>query len=427
MIRRSPPSQASTPEKRAPEREVQVGRRRGEWSREKDAEMREIRAFLALKEISGLGDRRIWELVQRYGSGEAALEVAGGQRDLWGSDETRTQPSSRSSFVVPSRKNRKVAGPTPSSNRPPREGAFTMENVQRWMEEGMGIRPVTSPGFPPALLELTDPPPLVFFKGCEALCSQPGVAVVGARKATETGRRVARALGRVLAGAGIPVVSGMAKGIDGAAHTGALEGGGTTVAVLGSGLKVVYPPAHRALYREIAEKGLLVSEFLPREPSLPHHFPRRNRIIAALARAVVVVEAGARSGALITVDHALDLGREVLAFPGSVESPQARGTNRILRDGARLLTHPEAILDELAGLVEEGRARLGEETGKSAPGLDLPAELLPLWAVLEDEPKDLEALARGARLSTGEAVAGLTVLELMGRALRCPGMRFRRG
>lgn len=393
VSRRSSPSRAE-----APDNEV---RDRTQWTAgvsDNHTEMREILSFLTLKEISGLGDRGIWKLVQRFGSGEAALRAARGQGDLWGADETRI-----------------------------RQDVTTLEDVRGWMEEGMGIRPVTSPSFPPALLELTDPPPLVFFRGSESLLSRPGVAVVGARKATETGRRLARALGRILARAGIPVVSGMARGIDGAAHRGALEGGGDTVAVLGSGLQVVYPPAHRSLFHEIAGKGLLVSEFLPGEPSLPHHFPRRNRIIAALARAVVVVEAGDRSGALITVDHALDLGRDVLAFPGSVESPQARGTNRILRDGARLLTHPEAILDELPGLVVEGSARNDEGTVKANPGLDLPSELLPLWTVLENEPRDLETLAREARLSTREAVAGLTILELMGCAQRCPGMRFRRG
>ena len=196
------------------------------------------------------------------------------------------------------------------------------------------------------------------------------------------------------------------------------------MAVLGTGLKRVYPSSHRGLFRKIAEEGLLVSEFLPDEPAFPHHFPRRNRIIAALARAVVVVEAGARSGALITVDHALDLGREVLAFPGAVENPQARGTNRILRDGARLLTHPEAILEELPGLVPDAA---GRRAGGSIPDPGVPGELRRLWEVLQEEPVALENLAREAGLSAGEAAAGLTALELMGRAERCPGMRFRRG
>jgi DNA processing protein len=215
----------------------------------------------------------------------------------------------------------------------------------------------------------------------------------------------------------------MALGIDGAAHQGALDAGGPTVAVLGSGLKVVYPRAHRGLFQAISEHGLLVTEFLPTDPALPHHFPRRNRIIAALARVIVVVEAGVRSGAFITVDHALDLGRDVMAFPGAVENPQARGTNRLLRDGARLLTHPEAILEELPWLGREGME--GESLPRDSES-PVPEELRPLWAALNEEPMEVERLARNAGLAAGTVAAGLTALELMGRVRRCPGMRFRR-
>lgn len=350
----------------------------------------EIEALLRLKEIPRLGDRGIWALIQAHGSGVGALKGARIQRRLW--DEGNS--------------------------------AFPL---QRWKEEGLRIRPVTSPRYPRSLLELTDPPPLLFLKGREELLTRPAVAVVGTRKATEGGRRAAEALGRVLAGAGITVVSGMARGIDGAAHRGALEAGGDTVAVLGSGLAVVYPPIHRALFREIGKRGLLVSEFLPTEQALPHHFPRRNRIIAALAQAIVVVEAGERSGAFITVDHGLDLGREILAFPGSIENGQAVGSNVLLREGARLLTRPEAILEELPSLVEAAAGPdVGEGEGLSVPP-GLPGELLPLWGALALEPQGVDELAGEARLTPQETLAGLSTLELMGRAHRCPGMRFRRG
>lgn len=373
-----------------------------------DREIREIGAFLALKAREGLGDRGIWEMVQRYGSGAAALKAVNGQGDLLQPVPPFPGPSSPTSVEGPGR----------------RGNSRGSAQVREWLDKGMEILAVTFPDFPEGLLELTDPPPLLFLRGRASLLHNPGVAVVGARRATEAGRRLAEALGRVLAGAGIPVVSGMARGIDAAAHRGALEAGGPTIAVLGTGMKVVYPPGHRGLFRELARKGLAVSEFLPDEPAYPHHFPRRNRIIAALSRAVVVVEAGARSGAFITVDHALDLGRDILAFPGSVENPQALGTNRLLRDGARLLTHPEAILDEVPGLVDEIRPR--NQRGE-IPDSQVPAELQPLLAALEQEPRPLETLARVAGLSTGEVAAGLTALELMGRARRCPGMRFRRG
>lgn len=355
------------------------------WDQRTEGE--EIQAFLRLKEISRLGDRGVWALVRAKGSGVAALRSAGVQVDLW----------------------QETAAESP---------------LRGWLDSGMTLCPITSPYYPQALLALTDPPPLLFLKGRGELLTKPGVAVVGARKATEAGRRSAQELGRVLGRAGITVISGMAMGVDGAAHRGALEVGGDTVAVLGSGLDVVYPPAHRGLFRDIAKEGLVVSEFLPTEPALPHHFPKRNRILAALAVAVVVVEAGRRSGALITVDHGLDLGLDILAFPGSVESPQAAGTNALIRDGARILTHPEAILDELPELVAQMEGEGGAES-KLPP--DLPPELLPLWNSLSAEPRGLGYVAETAGLAPQAAMAGLSTLELMGRAHRCPGMRFRRG
>jgi DNA processing protein len=274
---------------------------------------------------------------------------------------------------------------------------------------------------------LVDPPPLLFLKGKPEILLRPAVAVVGSRKATEAGRRTGEALGRVLGRAGVPVVSGMALGIDGTAHRGALAAGGDTVAVLGSGLDLPYPRAHGGLFREIGKKGLLVSEFLPSERALPHHFPKRNRILAALSRAVVVVEAGRKSGALITVDHALDLGRDIFAFPGSIENPRAAGTNALLRDGARVLTSPEAILLEIPELVEEARGLSARGEGGSDGSPSVPRELRSLWASLSKEPLSLDHLARRAGLAPERALAGLSSLELLGEARRCPGMRFSRG
>jgi DNA processing protein len=361
----------------------------------------EIEAILRLKMTPGVGDRRISTLVRRLGSGTLALSAIRAQGTLLEPPEPPSPPSS-------------------------------------W--EGRGIRalPLTSPDYPPALRELSDPPPLLFFRGSEALLRGPAVAIVGARRATEGGRRVAEALGRTLGAAGITVVSGLALGIDGAAHRGALGVGGRTVAVLGSGLDRAYPPGHRRLFREIGNRGLLVSEFLPWESALPHHFPKRNRVIAALVRAIIVVEAGERSGALITVDHGLDLGREILAVPGSVENPQARGTNALIRDGARLVGAPEAVLEELPSLVGELAAIRRDGSGKEdgvgpegpvgfgmEPGL--PRELVALWQILGPEPAGVDAIAEAVGLAPGEVLAGLSTLELLGRASRCPGMRFRRG
>jgi len=360
----------------------------------------EVEAILRLKMTPGVGDRTISALVRRFGSGPSALRAVQAQGTLVEA----------------------LAVPPPSSG---------------WEKKGIRALPVTSEHYPVALRELSDPPPLLFLKGRELLLRGPSVAVVGARRATEGGRSVAEALGRILGASGFTVVSGLALGIDGAAHRGALSVGGRTVAVLGSGLDVVYPPSHRALFREVGVRGLLLSEFLPWEAALPHHFPKRNRIIAALARAIVVVEAGERSGALITVDHGLDLGREILAVPGSLHNPQARGTNALIRDGARLVASPESILDEFPELLEEVGASRGSDPGhpgrgspaSPSPGRsesDLPQELRSLWRVLGPVPSPIDTIANAAGLSHGEVLAGLSTLELSGRAYRCPGMRFRR-
>jgi len=363
--------------------------------------MGEVEALLRLKECPGLGDRRITDMVKAEGSGVAALRAATAQGQIF----------------------------------PRREEHL---DVASWKDRGITTLPITSAGYPSSLLALADPPPLLFLRGRAELLVEPSVAVVGSRRATEGGRETAEALGRVLASTGITVVSGMARGIDGAAHKGAMAVGGNTIAVLGSGLEVIYPPSHRGLFREIARTGLLVSEFLPSERALPHHFPKRNRVIAGLVRAIVVVEAGERSGALITVDHGLDLGREILAVPGSLWNPQARGTNALIRDGARLLSSPEAVLDELGTVVDEARAR--NTTTDSSSGRDsaprearfLPPRLTSdpvlesLWLALGPEPRGVDALAERAGIPPAEALAGLSSLELLGHARRMPGMRFRR-
>lgn len=352
-----------------------------------EEERREIRAFLRLRQMQGLGDLGIRRWVLEHGSGCAALEAATRQGELWPRQD------------------------------PERE-------VQAWEEEGFHVLPQTSPRYPPSVLHLVDPPPLLFLKGRTELLSSPALAIVGSRRATEVGRRTAEGMAGILAGAGITVVSGMALGIDGAAHQGALDRGGPTVAVLGCGLRVPYPRSHRPLWRRIGQEGLLVSEFLPGEEARPHHFPRRNRIIAALARAVVVVEAGTRSGALITVDHALDLGRDVFAVPGSVENPQARGANALLRDGARVLPALDSLLEELTDLFPE-LLPAAERPGSGHAAV--PGELRRIWSALSSEPVSVDEIVRRSSASQGEALAGLSALELGGWARQCPGMRFQRG
>lgn len=345
--------------------------------------------MLLLRAQSRLGDRGIKKLVDLHGSACGALKGTGVQGDLL----------------------------RPFADLPPELSS---------LQEGEEVLPMTSPRYPASLLELTDPPPLLFLKGMVELLHEPAVAIVGSRQATEAGRRTAETMGRRLAQVGITVVSGLALGIDGAAHRGALAVGGKTVAVLGSGLRTVYPRSHHALFREVGERGLLASEFSPGEPALPHHFPRRNRIIAALSRAVVVVEAGKRSGALITVDHGLDLGKDILVVPGSVESPRSQGSNALLREGARAIPDPESIVDELRELGLEPPAPSPGAAQSQEEGEGVPRALRDLWAALSPEPMGVDEVALQAEVSVTEALAGLSALELGGWVRQCPGMRFQR-
>ncbi len=260
-------------------------------------------------------------------------------------------------------------------------------------------------GFPALLAAIHDPPPLLFLRG-EAdaeILERPAVAVVGARSCSSYGRSVARSLARELAGAGLVVVSGMARGIDSEAHRGALEAGGTTVAVLGCGIDRDYPAAHSELARRICERGLVVSEYEPGVEPAPWRFPARNRIIAGLCAATLLVEARERSGALITADFALEEGRDVLAVPGEITSALSAGTNALLKLGAAPVTRAEDVL-ELFGLVATKPARM--EVGETASAL---------VARLDDGPLTADELARVSGLDPGEAAAALMELELAGR------------
>ena len=277
------------------------------------------------------------------------------------------------------------------------------------------------PGFPELLTHLDHPPPLLFLRGDSSLLHAPAVAVVGSRKASEYGRGMARSMGEGLARGGVAVVSGLALGIDGAAHRGALAAGGDTIAVLGCGPDVAHPPSHRRLFQDILKRGLVVSEFLPGEAPLPHHFPRRNRLIAGLSEAVVVVEAATKSGALITVEHALDIGRDVFAVPGTVGRRQSEGAHALIRDGAGLVTSAQDVLlgTGLADADPDARSR-----GRAPSGLD--ARQRALWDALEAEPDHIDLLARRARLDIATAAATLSVMEVHGWVRRAPGLRFAR-
>jgi len=267
------------------------------------------------------------------------------------------------------------------------------------------------PGYPSLLAELHDPPQNLFVRGEIGALTDPCVAVVGARSCSAYGAQVARTLARELAATGVVVVSGLARGVDGEAHRGALEGGGRTVAVLGCGIDRDYPRSHAELARRIVASGAVVSEYEPGIEPAPWRFPARNRIIAGLARATVVVEARERSGALITSDFALELGRDVFAVPGDITSALSAGTNDLLRQGAAPLTSVRDVLDAL-----------GIDPGPSARTADVSAPAATLLALLGDGARGVDELTRASGMASAEVAAALVELELAGLAAQADGV-----
>ena len=279
-----------------------------------------------------------------------------------------------------------------------------------------------APGWPDRLEHLPQPPARLWLLG-EAAPHERAVAVVGSRAATLAGLDVARWLGRELATAGVQVISGLALGIDGAAHRGALEGGGTTVAVLGCGIDICYPRRHLELSRAVVARGAMITEEPPGTSPHAGHFPKRNRIIAALALAVVVVEAAERSGALSTARHAADLGREVLAVPGSIRNPSAVGSNLLIRDGAT----PLLRLDDLFVAIPALRPGpdLAPAVASAGSTGDAPARrggaLAEVLRLLGTDPVHPDALAEELRLPAPVIAARLTVMEVEGLIRTLPG------
>jgi DNA processing protein len=285
------------------------------------------------------------------------------------------------------------------------------DELRRAAALGVRIAGWDEPDFPILLKHMFDPPPVLYVRGrLDADEGKRSVAVVGSRAATPAGRTLARAMARDLAAAGATIVSGLARGIDTAAHLGAVDACGRTVAVLGSGLDRIYPPENAALARTIEERGAVVSEFRLATPPLPQHFPRRNRIIAGWSRGVVVVEAARRSGALNTARTAADESREVMAVPGHPSQPASEGTNQLLRDGAALVRDARDVAAELGlELLEEAVQPVQD----------------PLLAALRpDVPTSLEDLRSRSGLETPDLLARLSRLELRDEVRRLPGALF---
>lgn len=371
---------------------------------------RELVALVVLARAPGIGLRGVRRLVDRHGGASAALAVArrAAPEELRALGRGRRIPGARTVRAL---------------------GADGDRAARALLREagakGLCLAGYTDCGeaaYPEGLRDLSDPPPILFKRGDGELDSERTIAVVGTRAASSYGLRTAYTLGRELGRWGWTVVSGMARGIDAAAHAGALDVGGRTIGVLGTGHDREYPADNRDLYRRMRSHGILLSEFEPGAPPRRSAFPRRNRVIAALARGVIVVEAGGRSGALNTADHALDLGREVLAVPGRIDDPGAAGCLRLLRQGAGLVAGVQDVFDALGWLCLEPQAPQSEEGSASA--VHGSAGDRRLLGALSRGPRSPDELAVGLEMPVTKVLGGLGRLELEGWVERRPGGHF---
>lgn len=297
------------------------------------------------------------------------------------------------------------------------------EEVTLATRAGVDIVTLEDAEYPQWLRTIPDPPLALYVRGTLLQADEVAIAVVGSRRASIYGLQCAERLGYDLALRGVTVVSGLARGIDTAAHEGALKAEGRTLAVLGSGLARMYPAEHEPLAEKIAAGGAVLSEYPMRTPPLPHNFPRRNRIISGLSRGVVVVEASQRSGALITVDCALEQGREVFAIPGPITSTTSQGTHHLLKQGARMVTSVEDILDEL-GLTPQPVARAAAVATRHERVEPADREACIVACLSEREPSYVDHIAAASGLAMAEVSALLMQLELKRAVRQLPGKRF---
>lgn len=356
------------------------------------ADREELIAWITLH-ASGLSNARLRALVAAFGSARAALQAS--------DEEIAGLPGFS---ALHARKIRRV----PEEADPAKLLATIEEN-------GWSLLPITQARYPVALREIGDPPALLFVEGELGGPEEACVAIVGTRKCTPYGRRMARGIARDLAARGITVVSGMALGIDAEAHQGALDAGGRTIAVLGCGIDITYPSQHRALRQRIAEAGAVLSELPMGTKPTREQFPRRNRIISGLSLATVVVEAPAGSGALITARLAAEQGREVFAVPGDVTRPESRGCNELVRDGATLVQSADDVLEGLGVSLQM----------PASPAHDSAARLSPdekaVLETLEGQEKTVDEIVGACGLEAARVMAALMLLEVKGAVRRFGG------
>lgn len=379
-----------------------------------------LRQWLALSLLPGLTPTGLNTLWQHAGSGKGWLQLDAAALSSHGL--SRKQCAQVGAIL---------------QGRLPAALAREAERALAWAAQpGNYLLPLYDAAYPALLREIPDPPPLLYVRGHPAVLDLPQLALVGSRKPSADGRRAARAIAAELCTAGYHITSGLALGIDTASHQGALDRNGVTVAVLGSGLRQLYPMQNRALAEAIVERGALVSEFPLDTPPLPACFPQRNRVISGLAHGVLVVEAALRSGSLITARLAAEQGREVFAIPGSIHNPVAAGCHQLLRQGATLVAGVDDLFEELPGLLGWERQRLAgiaraaggvvENIVENTENTDAEGEVVRALApearrILDEiawQPLSIDVLALHTRLPVPQLYTHLTTLELAGLILR---------
>jgi DNA processing protein len=354
---------------------------------------RDLEAWLRLASLPGLGAEVFRRLLTAFGSPEAILSAS--QASV-----SRCVGSRLASLICEGGADEDLAA------------------VSAWLDDPVNhVITFADAAYPPLLLQTPAPPPVLYAKGQLRFLAQPSLAIVGSRSATPQGIATAESFAQALSNAGLTIVSGLAQGIDTAAHRGGLSGAAGTVAVVGTGLDIVYPARNRELAHEIAARGCLLSEFALGTPALAANFPRRNRLISGLSRGCLVVEAAAQSGSLITARLAADQGREVFAIPGSIHSPLSKGCHLLIKQGAKLVETASDVLEEL------GLAPRPEAAPAAAPE---PPAMQALLGQLGFDPCDVDTLTARSGLSSDVVLALLSELEIAGRVATLPGGRYQR-
>ncbi len=350
----------------------------------------ELASWLALNQIPGLGNEGLRRLLQAFG---APIHV----------------------YATPARTLKQIVPPAVAETIARGWDEATLQPIATWLEDtNNSIVTLADPDYPQALLQIPDPPLLLYVKGRRELLNHPALAIVGSRNATAQGLSNAEAFAQATSAAGLCIVSGMAHGIDTAAHRGGLRGRGASIGVVGTGLDKVYPAANRELAHQLAQEGALISEFPLGTPPLAGNFPRRNRIISGLSLGCLVVEASLQSGSLITARMALEQGREVFAIPASIHSPQAKGCHYLIKQGAKLVECAQDILEEL-----------GHFSSGSIPQTIAPVNHT-LFEHLGFDPIDMDQLSQRSGLTIEALSAILLQLELDGDVATMPGGLYQR-